>query len=398
MRASRRYALAVIALLVIGAVIATYLYVRKLGPQARDRVIQALAERFDAQIDLGSFHLTFFPKPKLVCEGVSIRHQNWNDPYPLIYIRRLTANTGFATLAGGANTVGLVRMEGLVVHLPARGRSTVQPVSPEQPAAKAGHDTTHFRFLIQTIIADGAILEVEPKIPGKLPLHFDIQELTLRSVGPGQPMSFKTTVTNAKPPGLIDSTGEFGPWQRDDPRSTAVSGSYTFQNADLSVFKGISGTLSSDGSYQGVLQHIEVDGTTDTPRFALKRGGEPVHLITSFHSIVNGTDGDTILDPVDARFLRSEFLCKGKIVHQPGPNGKTVSLDAVTKRGRIEDILRLVIGDKQPALTGAVNFKTKITIPPGPPGRAGQVETRRRVRNRFRKIYQLEAFPNALTR
>ncbi len=365
MRASLRYVPAVIALLVIGAAIATYLYVGKLGPQARDRVIQALAERFDAQIDLKSFHLTFFPEPKLVCDGVAIRHKNWNDPDPLIYVRRLTANAGFATLAGGANTVDLVRMEGLVVHLPARGRSTAQPAATE-PAAEAGHDTTRFRFLIQTIIADGAILEVEPKIPGKLPLHFDIQELTLRSVGPGQPMSFKTTVTNVKPPGLIDSTGEFGPWQRDDPRTTAVSGSYTFQNADLSVFKGISGTLSSDGSYQGMLQRIEVDGTTDTPAFALKRGRAPVHLITSFHSIVNGIDGDTILDPVDARFLHSEFLCQGKIIHQPGPNGKTVSLDAVTRRGRIEDILRLVIGGNQPALTGAVNFRTKITIPPGP--------------------------------
>jgi hypothetical protein len=113
------------------------------------------------------------------------------------------------------------------------------------------------------------------------------------------------------------------------------------------------------------LQHIEVDGTADTPKFVLKRGGDPVHLITSFHSIVNGSDGDTLLDPVDARFLRSEFVCKGGVVQEHGANGKTVSLDAVTKRGRIEDILRLLIKSKRPLVTGAVNFKTKILIPPG---------------------------------
>src|SRR5205823_1358013 len=189
--------------------------------------------------------------------------------------------------------------------------------------------------------------------------------LTLRSVGPGQPMTFSARLTNAKPPGLIESRGSFGPWQKDDPRATAVSGNYTFKNADLGVFKGIRGILSSTGDYHGVLQHIEVDGNTDTPDFALKRGGEPVRLTTNFHSIVNGTDGDTILNPVDARFLNSEFICRGGVVHYPGPNGKTVSLDAVAKQARIEDILHLVLGKGKPFVVGAVNFNSKILIPPG---------------------------------
>jgi hypothetical protein len=368
MRTSLRYGLPVLVLALISATIATYFYAKSLGRKSRDRVIQALQERFDADVDFKSFHLSFLPRPRLVGEGISIRHKHWNDPYPEIYIRRFSATSDFATLAGRANKVDLVRLEGLRIHLPPRGPSTSQPAMGERAevaSAEPGHDTTRFRFLIQTLIADGAELQIEPKIHGKPPLRFDIEKLTLHSVGPGQPMAFKTTLTNAKPPGLIDSTGEFGPWQRDDPRSTVVSGNYTFQTADLSVFKGIGGTLSSDGSYHGVLQHIEVDGTADTPRFTLKRGGDPVHLITSFHSIVNGTDGDTMLDSVDTRFLRSEFICKGGVVQQLGGKGKTVSLDAVTKRGRIEDILRLLIKSKRPLLTGAVNFKTKIVIPPG---------------------------------
>src|SRR5581483_2164509 len=219
-------------------------------------------------------------------------------------------------------------------------------------------------FLIQTIIADGTQLEIEPKIEGKDPLLFDIQKLTLHDVGPRRPLAFNAVLTNAKPPGMIYSQGNFGPWQRDDPRSTAVSGSYKFQDADLGVFKGIGGILSSVGQYQGVLQQINVEGTTDTPNFALKRGGQPVHLTTKFHSVVNGTDGDTILDPVDARFLNSEFICRGGVVHRQGEPGKTVDLDAVAPHARMEDILRLVVGGS-PVLTGAVNFKTKILIPPG---------------------------------
>ncbi len=369
MRTSLRYGLLALALLIIGASIAIHTYVQNLGPQAKDRVVQALQDRFDADIDLKSFHLTVFPHPELVAEQLSIRHKGWNDPHPVVFMRRLTAIAGFSTLLGRANDVSFVRIEGLVIHLPPRGRSTVQPVARNQPelvSAESGHDSTRFRFLIQTIVADGALLQLEPKIHGKQPLRFDIQKLTLHSVGPGQPMAFKASLTNAKPPGLIDSTGEFGPWQRDDPRSTPVSGNYTFQNADLSVFKGIAGILSSDGSYHGVLQRIEVDGTTDMPKFSLKRGAEAVHLVTSFHSTVNGIDGDTLLDNVDARFLRSEFICKGGIIQKPGASGKTVSLDAVSKRGRIEDILRLVLGNKKPFLTGAVNFQTRIDIPPGP--------------------------------
>jgi hypothetical protein len=368
MRTSLRYGLPALLVLLISATIATYFYAKSLGNRSRDRVIQALQERFDADIDLNSFHLSFFPRPQLVCEGVSIRHKNWNDPYPEIYIRRFSATSDFATLVGRSNKVDVVRLEGLRIHLPPRGRSTSQPTTGEQAeiaSAEPGHDTTRFRFVIQTLIADGAQLEIEPKIKGKLPLRFTIEKLTLHSVGPGHPMAFKTTLTNAKPPGLIDSTGEFGPWQRDDPRSTVVSGNYTFQNADLSVFKGIGGTLSSDGSYHGVLQHIEVDGTADIPRFVLKRGGDPVHLITSFHSIVDGSNGDTILDPVDTRFLRSEFVCKGAVVQEHGANGKTVALEAVTKRGRIEDVLGLLIKSKRPLLTGGVDFKTRIVIPSG---------------------------------
>jgi hypothetical protein len=368
MRKALRWGLLVLCLLIIAGAIALYFFVKGFNPRARQRVIQALQERFDADVDLASLNISLYPEPKAVGEGLSIRHKGWSDAHPLIYIRRFTAETDFSTLIDRRNHVNLVRLEGLEIHLPPRGRSALieeQKDNHEIASAQPGQDTTHLRFLIQTIVADGTLLEIEPKQEGKSPLQFAIRKLTLHSVGPGEPMSFKASLENAKPPGLIDSSGKFGPWQRDDPRATAVSGNYTFQNADLGVFKGISGTLSSKGNYGGVLQHIDVQGTTDTPNFALKRGGEPVHLTTQFHSIVNGTDGDTILDPVDARFLRSEFICRGGIVHQPDQKGKTVSLDALTKQGRIEDVLRLVLGTRKVPLTGAVDFKTKIIIPPG---------------------------------
>ncbi len=208
MRKALRWGLLVLCVLLLGGGIALYFYVKGFTPRARQRVIQALQERFDADVDLSSLEISIYPEPKVVGEGLSIRHKGWKDPHPLIYIRRFTAETDFSTLIDRRNRVNLVRLEGLELHLPPRGRSALlgeNKDNHEIASAEPGQDTTHLRFLIQTIIADGALLEIEPKQPGKLPVQFAIQKLTLHSVGPGHPMAFQASLTNAKPPGLIDS-------------------------------------------------------------------------------------------------------------------------------------------------------------------------------------------------
>src|SRR6202000_1874621 len=105
-----------------------------------------------------------------------------------------------------------------------------------------------------------------------------------------------------------------------------VEGSYSFTHADLSTLKGIAGILSSTGKYSGELGKIVVDGTTETPDFRLDITGHAVPLHTDFHAIVDGTDGDTYLEPVKARILQSTFTAKGKIVRVQ-PKGRDIELD-----------------------------------------------------------------------
>src|SRR5579875_1708374 len=90
-------------------------------------------------------------------------------------------------------------------------------------------------FTLGEIIADGTVLSILPRTPGKLPHIFAISRLRLKSAGRGQAMSFQATLTNPKPIGEVQSTGTFGPWNPDDPGLTPVAGSYTFRNADLST-------------------------------------------------------------------------------------------------------------------------------------------------------------------
>ena len=68
------------------------------------------------------------------------------------------------------------------------------------------------------------------------------------------------------------------------------------------MFKGIRGTLQSSGKFSGVLEHIDVAGEADVKDFALTSAGHAVPLKTAFHSIIDGTNGNTWLRPVDGTF------------------------------------------------------------------------------------------------
>jgi hypothetical protein len=178
-------------------------------------------------------------------------------------------------------------------------------------------------------------------------------------------MTFTAELTNPTPPGLIQTKGHFGPWNFDEPSATKVDGRYDFQHADLSVFPGISGILSSVGDYKGELNDITVDGTTDVPDFQLDRGGQPVHLTTKFHAVVDGTNGNTYLQPVNAHFLNTDIITSGEVAGQKGKKGKTISLDVSMQKAYVQDVLALASKTTPPMLTGQIILQAKLVLPPG---------------------------------
>src|SRR5579863_2334430 len=208
MRKAIGYTLLVLLLFVIGATVAVSIYVRGLAPRTKQRVVAALQQRFDADVDLRSLDVSLFPRPSVRGEDLTIRHKQWTDPHPLIHIRRFSGRTDFWTLLNRRNHVDLVRLEGLEIYVPPRGHAAEKDTEEEQhPVASAepGHDTTRLKFLIETIIADGTVLEIEPKLQGKRPLRFDVEKLTLHSISPGQPLAFQAKLANPRPPGAIDT-------------------------------------------------------------------------------------------------------------------------------------------------------------------------------------------------
>ena len=176
---------------------------------------------------------------------------------------------------------------------------------------------------------------------------------------------FSAGVINPVPRGRVETTGSFGPWHADEPGLTPVSGSYTFTNADMDVIKGISGILSSVGEYRGRLERIEVDGQAEIPDFSIDLAAQPVPLSTRFKAIVDGTNGDTFLERVEATLGESKILAHGSVVRTEEVKGRHVTLDVEIDGARMEDLMRLAVKAAKPPLTGSVDVRTKFLLPAG---------------------------------
>jgi hypothetical protein len=220
-----------------------------------------------------------------------------------------------------------------------------------------------------SIFSSDSRLVIETTKPGKLPLVFELANITLTDVGTNKPLDYDATLINPRPVGNIHSVGHFGPWQADDPRDTPIDGNYTFTHADLGPFKGIAGILSSTGKFSGKLDHINVEGETDTPDFRLDMSDHPVPLHTDFKAIVNGTTGDTTLTEVVARLQKSVFRCSGSVtrvgVPATGVTGHDVELTVLMDKGRMEDVLTLATKTSPPLLQGVLSLNQRLSIPPG---------------------------------
>ena len=369
---------AALLLLISGAILLSQ--ASRLTPHVRNRVVSALEERFDANVELGVFQVSVFPRPEVWGEGLRVRYKGRTDVPPLISIESFSASAGLIGLIGSPLRLRDVTLQGLDIRVPAGGMPDVDDkdedenedeparttATPPPPIAPRPIDPeSESPLVIDTITSTDARFEIAAKRRGKLPRVFEIHDLVLTDFGFDRSAAFHAELTNPKPKGRIETEGRFGPWQRDDPRMTAVSGTYVFSDADMNTIKGIGGTLTSSGRFDGVLERIAVSGETRTPDFTVDRAAQPVDLKTRFEAVVDGTSGDTWLTPVDAAFLKTTLSAKGAVVRAQEVKGRIVSLEVTIPNGRIEDLLKFAIKSATPPLTGAVAMTTTFLLPPG---------------------------------
>jgi hypothetical protein len=354
--------IALLVLLLIVPGVFLYQRVQNLDDWTRDWVVRALTERFNSRVELESIRVTAFPEVSVTGENLAIHYHNRTDVPPMIRIQQFTFHLGLLGLLEVPRHIHGLHVDNMVITIPPRGQPRGDQ-APPPPPTKIKKPLPS--IVIDQVACDNTTLLILPKQAGKEPLDFDIHDLILYGVGSGKAFSFRGDLTNAKPVGDIKTTGNFGPWQVDDPGSTPVDGSYNFTNANLDPFPGIGGTLSSTGKYSGVLGGLEVQGVTDTPNFSLDPVGRAVPLHTEFSATVDGTDGDTYLHPVRATLIHSQITANGSVVRVPAKQGHLITLDVVAPKARLEDLLQLATKSTQPMMSGIVNLKTKLVLPPG---------------------------------
>lgn len=352
-----------IGLLCLLLVLAAHFAAPRLQYTANRRAQAYLRAHFKSGVQVSSVHITFFPHVQVVVEGLVLRHEDRTDIPPLIEIRKMTVDAGLLALLGKRHEISRVRLEGLQIHTPPRvpgGRPMIHGST-----ADLGEE---YPVVVDEIDADDALLVLlrKPSDAGKPPTEFAIHRLVMKGFSFDHSADFHALLTNPTPRGEIRCDGKFGPWQADEPSETPVSANYAFDNADLATVKGITGILSSVGHFAGPLNYLTVEGETDTPDFALRTAAHPMALHTDFTAIVDGTNGNTVLTSVIAKFLHTTLLTHGAVVDvYPGVKGRTIALDAVSTDSRIEDLLSLAVKADRPAMTGGATLNTKIIIPEG---------------------------------
>ena len=80
---------------------------------------------------------------------------------------------------------------------------------------------------------------------------------------------------------------------------------------------------------------------------------------------MDGTNGNTTLDPVNATFLRTPLVAQGGVYEVDGVKGRVVRLAVEIDGGRLEDIMRLAVNAAKPPMTGRLHLKTQFELPPG---------------------------------
>ena len=351
----------------VGAYIAASIIAKHFEPTLRAQAIQYLHDRFHSEVELQALHIN---RPKMSTlqillrhgrgaivavegDGLSMRFGGDAARPPLFSIKKVFFTVDLGVLFEPKKSVNFVSLEGMEINIPPKGER--EHVS--------GGESSNSNVIIQNVQIKDAVLVLLPKDTGRKPLRFNIARLHLQSVGVNSAMRYDADLTIPKPPGVVKSTGNFGPWNASEPGDTPLKGDYTFDNANLGIFAAIAGTLSSKGTFDGSLDSVNVRGTTYVPNFQLTMARNPVPLSTSFEALVDGTNGNTVLQPVRATLGHTHFTTTGAVIKHEEYTQRSINLKVDMPNGDMRDLLRLAMKGP-PFMEGFINMKSSIDIPP----------------------------------
>jgi hypothetical protein len=312
-----------------------------------------------AQVEMRGFHSTYFPFPGCVADDVVFRQKTSapgeKQSDPIITIRKLTIESTFSGLLSKPGRIRRIIADGLRIHVPHGGANLHSEAS---SGSNKANSSSSDKTIIEELRADDAVLELAKDGEN---LVFQIHHAQFHNIGNGKPVPFEVSLHLPTPPGEVESSGTIGPWKDENGsvRSTAISGKYVLNRADLGVFKALGGVVSSHGEFSGSLEKLNLTGMAETPDFEVKESGHKFHLKAQFRGFLDMKNGDLVLPVLDARLGNTNLIAHGSVAGTP----KLVTLDVTHGQGEIQDLILLFSSAKTSPVLGPVAFQTQITLP-----------------------------------
>ena len=177
-------------------------------PILQARIIETLSARFQSPVQLAEFHVSIDHGFQVSGQGLKIFGKSDLNVHrlgiqPLIAVDEFRFSAGILNLLHAPMRVHRVYLKGLELNIPAR----------EQRSEGISLKGRKIKIYVDEFLCEQTHLVINTLKPDKLPLEFDISNLEMGEIGPGQPLRFIATLVNPKPVGAIQSSGLFGPWQ-----------------------------------------------------------------------------------------------------------------------------------------------------------------------------------------
>jgi hypothetical protein len=335
----------------VGAAVGFY-FISANWPYRYRKIKPMLEDALASQLEITSYHRTYFPNPGFVATGLTLRRKSAPNLPPLGHAQMMAVQGRWSDLLLLRRRVQTVEITGLHIVVPPMGsQANRENFPPGSSSDFAGPDTAIEMFKIHNSILE--IMENNGKR-----LIFPVRELAFAHFEKDKVMNYTLDMQNAIPSGRIQSRGAFGPLNAKQMAITPVSGTFTFTQVNLHDVGDISGTLSAKGQFRGQLGALEAQADSLTPNFAVD-GGRPTPVAGSIECTVNGTNGEVSMHNIELRTGQTTIHAIGSVQGSP----KATNIDIDVNRGRAQDVMRPFMRKEVP-ITGTVWLRSHAFLEP----------------------------------
>jgi hypothetical protein len=344
---------------IAAAIVATVITFRALEPRMHDWVSDNLSKALDSKIELGEVHVRWLPL-QLHAHDLKVRHRGRTDIPPLFVVKAFIVDLKPWDLR--SSTIDRVWVDGLEVNIPPKDPETgKRPL----PGRGQGDETEASGLVIRELIATNTKLTIVPAQANKTPKEWDVRRLVMKNLRAGEPASYVASIINPIPEGPIEASGTFGPWQKKEPGTSAITGDYKFA-ADMGTIRGLSGQLTAQGEVSGTIEQMATKGKTHVADFRLTElDGVSLPVDAVYDAMVDGTKGDVELNAVDVTLGKSKLFARGTVLGTSGVKGKRVVVNVKSSAANLGELLRFVSKAGPPPATGTLMIDAAMDLPQG---------------------------------